>query len=86
MAKRGDDGVRIWVFSAVGFFALVILYFGWNKLPWGRPGRGALPAATTFEPEPEASSLPTAPVRMKIKRVEPRKYRREGSPPPAPVR
>lgn len=86
MAKRGDDGVRLWLFSAVGFFALVILYFGWNKLPWAGAGRGAPPPAAAPEPESEASALPTAPVRMKIKRVEPRKYRREGSPPPAPVR
>lgn len=85
MRKGPSDGVWTWLLSAVFFFALVILYFLWAKFS-GRPA--TVPPLPAPDPapitEPAASPLPTAPIRMKIKRIEPRKYRREGELPPPP--
>lgn len=86
MSKKDDSSVRLWLFAAVAFFGLVILYFMGGKLFARRAASVAGPARPVedFDPEPAASSLPTAAVRMKIKRIEPRKYRREGQLPPPP--
>lgn len=86
MSKKDDASVRLWLFAAVAFFALVILYFMGGKLFARRPAAPAAPArpAEGTDAEPAASPLPTSAVRMKIKRIEPRKYRREGELPPPP--
>ncbi|TPW19811.1 MAG: hypothetical protein FD126_2313 [Elusimicrobia bacterium] len=74
--------MRVWLFSAAAFFGLVILYFLGGKLVAGRPATPAAGApAPVWTSEPAAAALPTAPIRMKIKRIEPRKYRREGDVP-----
>ena len=87
MRKKDDAAVRLWLFSAVAFFALVILYFLWGKF-LARPSNASPVLLPTQAPVAEpAASLPTSAIRMKIKRIEPRKYRREGeTPPPSPVR
>ena len=77
----------VWLLSAVAFFGLIILYFLGPRLIDSFRAPGALPPGLTrpaAAPEPAASALPTAAVRMKIKRIEPRKYRREGELPPPP--
>lgn len=86
MSKKDDASVRLWLFAAVAFFGLVILYFLGGKLFARRAAAAAAPVRPVedYDPEPAASSLPTSPVRMKIKRIEPRKYRREGQLPPPP--
>jgi hypothetical protein len=89
MSKKDDASVRLWLFAAVAFFGLVILYFMGGKLFARRAASAQAPArpAEDYASEPAASPLPTSPIRMKIKRIEPRKYRREGeTPPPSPVR
>ncbi|TBR17929.1 hypothetical protein EPO15_15870 [bacterium] len=88
MRKTSSDGLWVWLLSAVAFFALVIVYFLgprlFSPLAGGRPAPA--PYAPAALPDPAVSTLPTAPIRMKIKRIEPRKYRREGDlPPPSPV-
>lgn len=79
MQRKDDASVRVWLFSAAAFFGLVILYFLGGKFV-GRPaGPQPYAAPAPLPPlEPSASSLPTSAIRMKIKRIEPRKYRREG--------
>ena len=87
MRKTGADSVWIWLLSAVAFFALVILYFlGPRVIDAFRAPSSPTPYVYQPDPAPEpaASPLPTAAVRMKIKRIEPRKYRREGELPPPP--
>lgn len=88
MSKKDDASVRLWLFAAAAFFGLVILYFLGGKLFTRRaapaPAAAAPRPAEDYDPEPTASPLPTAAVRMKIKRIEPRKYRREGQLPPPP--
>lgn len=86
MRKKDDAPLLIWLLSAVVFFALVILYFLGPRIL----NRGAAQApppkpAPAFQSVPAASPLPTAAVRMKIKRIERRKYRREGDSPPPPA-
>lgn len=80
-------GPRRALFAGVLFFAAVILYFLWPKLsftgrrkaePW------SVPVTEAVTPGGD-STMPTATVRMKVKRIEPRKYRREGSELPPPV-
>lgn len=78
--------MRVWLFSAAAFFGLVILYFLGGKVVGRRSAAPPTAAAPAPTPEPAASPLPTAAVRMKIKRIEPRKYRREGDLPPPSVR
>lgn len=86
MSKKDDASVRLWLFAAVAFFGLVILYFLGGKLSARRAASAAAPPRTAedYDPEPAASALPTAAIRMKIKRIEPRKYRRGGQLPPPP--
>lgn len=86
--RRDDRTLQAWVLAALGFFGLVIIYFLGAKLlrrPPARPAAAAAPAPA-LDPDPAASPLPTAAVRMEIKRIEPRKYRREGDTPPPAVR
>ena len=86
MRKGASDGVWLWLLSAVAFFALVIVYFlSGRLLPPASPPATSAPPAPFTTPETTASSLPTSPIRMKIKRIEPRKYRREGELPPPPA-
>lgn len=88
MRKSAPDALWAWLLSAVVFFALVIAYFlGGRVLGGSRRRAPALPAPLPADaPEPAGSPLPTAAVRMKIKRIEPRKYRREVDLPPPSVR
>lgn len=86
MRKKDDATLRVWVFSAVAFFALIILYFLGPRLfsPLAGGRREPPPAPPTVPAERAVSPLPTSAIRMKIKRIEPRKYRREGELPPPP--
>lgn len=87
MRKNPSDGLWVWLLSAAVFFTLVILYFLGGRILDRRAQSAAYRPAVLAPPaaEPAAAALPTAPVRMKIKRIEPRKYRREGSLPPPPA-
>ena len=77
--------MRVWLFSAAAFFGLVILYFLGGKYVGQRAGFQPPPTTAPLPPlEPAASPLPTSDIRMRIKRIEPRKYRREGDLPPPP--
>ena len=80
-------GPRRAAFAAFLFFTAVILYFLWPKLSFTRRNTARPWSAPTVEAEAPGgdSELPTAKVRMKVKRIEPRKYRREGSELPPPV-
>ncbi|MBI5594795.1 MAG: hypothetical protein HY928_01770 [Elusimicrobia bacterium] len=80
-------GPRRVAFAALLFFAAVILFFLWPKLSFmgGRKAQPwSVPAVEAVTPGGD-TGLPTAKVRMKVKRIEPRKYRREGSELPPPV-
>lgn len=78
MRKSAPDALWAWLLSAVVFFALVIAYFlGGRVLDKSRRAAPIqAPPVPAAAPEPAVSALPTAAVRMKIKRIEPRKYRR----------
>lgn len=86
MRKSSHESVWVWLLSAVAFFALIILYFLGPRLfsPLAGGRREPPPAPLTVPAEPAVSPLPTSAIRMKIKRIEPRKYRREGELPPPP--
>ncbi|MBI3296611.1 MAG: hypothetical protein HYZ75_00490 [Elusimicrobia bacterium] len=82
-------GPRRWAYVALIFFACVIAYYLWVRVDpfsWGRRRPAATrPRPVAVEPPPGGdTSMPTVPVRMKVKRIEKRKYRREElTPPPA---
>lgn len=91
MKDRHDTPRRLMFFLA-GFFALVILYFLWERFDIGAWKTPPLrPAAQPGVP-PAASNggdavLPSYLPGMKVDRIEKRKYRREpGQGMPAPAR
>ena len=95
---RTDDhyaGPRRGAYVALIFFACIIAYYLWvraDPLSWmhRKPAPVTPPRPPLVEAAPLMggdSAMPTAQVRMKVKRIEKRKYRREGSaPPPSVVR